>query len=223
MDASRITVTKERAMLQIRNFKKTRHLIDWIVNYMSDLRRAVSSLEAFQGRTAGQTVKHVDDNKIWKAHKAAGASSSVRHDTKDETVLVLRNDQRSFSETPCKGCGAPFQHRQPDKPAIAHDKSPFRNHPDWNSENVEFCESAAGKRMSEHRSPFVTSKGELSASGGLMNRLSTFYRAMMDVGGVPMKLDPPLRLMWPSQGPRSGAHSTGTYIEPKRPVEPIGK
>ena len=88
---------------------------------------------------------------------------------------------------------------------------------------MEFCESAAGKRMSEQRIPFVTSKGELSASGGLMNRLSTFYRAMMDVGGVPMKLDPPLRLMWPSQGPRSGAHSTGTYIEPKRPVEPKGK
>ena len=63
MDASRITVMKERAMLQIRNFKKTRHLIDWIVNYMSDLRRAVSSLEAFQGRMAGQTVKHVEENK----------------------------------------------------------------------------------------------------------------------------------------------------------------
>jgi hypothetical protein len=187
---------------------------------MSDLCRAVASLEAFQGRTAGQAVNNVEQNKNrgWLDRHSAG-----RQDSQDETVLVLRHDQRSFAETPCKGCGAPFQHRQSDKPAISHDKCPFRNHPDWNSEDVEFCESVAGMRMAEHRIPFVTSKGDVSAGGGLMNRLSTFYRAMMDVGGVPMKLDPPLRLMWPSQGARSGAHSTGTYIEPKRPVEPKGR
>jgi hypothetical protein len=73
-DTQRIAVMKERAMLQLRNFKKTRHLVDWIVVYLSDLRKAVSSLEAFQGRTAVPATKQNDQNKSrgWQEKSAAG-------------------------------------------------------------------------------------------------------------------------------------------------------
>jgi hypothetical protein len=154
-DTQRIAVMKERAMLQLRNFKKTRHLVDWIVVYLSDLRKAVSSLEAFQGRTAVPATKQNDQNKSrgWQEKSAAG-----RNEASEDLVLTMKLDQRSFSAPPCQGCGAPLQHSQYDKPPITQNKCPFRNHPDWNAENVAFSESAAGRQADGRTSNSVCNK-----------------------------------------------------------------
>ena len=46
---------KEKAMLDIRNIKTTRNLVDWVINYMAKMKLAISTVEAFQGKLGTQT------------------------------------------------------------------------------------------------------------------------------------------------------------------------
>ena len=217
-DASRVEVMKEKAMLSIREFRKTRHFVDWVINYASRMREALSAVETFQGRSA--TVNHRGGSSNRGRGAPGGEYSDGRSagytstEVPEDSILVLQQGAaKGFPEGPCKGCGAPHQHRTTERAAVPHSQCPLRSHPDWNSANTQFNESAAGLRMVQQSIPFVTKKG-IAQPGSQMNRLSAAYRAMLDTDGMPMKLDPPVQYAWQQ---KADVHQPGeTYVKRAR-------
>ena len=197
-------------MLSIREFRKTRHFVDWVINYASRMREALSAVETFQGRSAA------GNHRVGSSNRGRGAPvgeySDVRSsgyasaEVPEDSILVLQQGTaKGFPEGPCKGCGAPHQHRTNERAAVPQSQCPLRSHPDWNSTNAQFNESAAGLRMVQQSIPFVTKRG-IAQPGSQMNRLSAAYRAMLDTEGMPIKLDPPIQYAWQQ---RADVHHTG--------------
>jgi hypothetical protein len=180
-DASRLEVMKEKAMLSLKNFKKTRQFVDWLIGYLKEMRAAVSAAESFQGKTSASTNRGGFTN---RGRGPSGPSSDpqghkgVADDSLEESILVLhQGSSGQFPEGPCKGCGTPHQHRRHDSPAIPHSQCPLREHPDWNEENIQFSESVAGRRMKDLRIPFMNKGGARHKTnyGSLVERLQSFH------------------------------------------------
>ena len=127
-----------------------------------------------------------------------------------EALLVMtQGATQTSSDGPCYGCGTLNQHKRNSKQAVSQQQCPLKNHPDWNAENIPFKDSVAGKRMAEMRIPFIKNDGTIPSS----TSLSTHYRAMMDVGGQPIRIEPPIILQWPGNSSARGNYS-GTSIPP---------
>ena len=159
-DQARIEVMKGKAMLEIKNIRTTRNLVDWVITYLTKMRKAVSAMEAFQGKASGTTAKMGGANR-GRQTNASGPDSGGGYGPTEEAILVMKaSGTQNFSEPPCKGCGTPFQHRTAEHPAIAQSNCPMRSHPDWNAENIPFAESTAARRMVELSIPFVSNSGK---------------------------------------------------------------
>jgi hypothetical protein len=158
-DHARVEVMKEKAMLEIKDIRTTRNLVDWVITYLTKMRKAVSAMEAFQGKTSG-TIAKVGGANRGRQTPASGSTTGGGYDPTEEAILVLKaSGPQQFSEPPCKGCGTLYQHRTADLPALTQQQCPMRSHPDWNAENIPFADSTAGKRMSEQNIPFVNHAG----------------------------------------------------------------
>jgi hypothetical protein len=215
-DVSRVEVMKEKAMLTLKNFKKTRQFVDWIILYISKLREAVSALESFQGKVTG--VPHTKGGEAKHSQSCAGYPQ-------EESILVLQNGApgtvRNFPKGPCKGCVTSNQHRTPTHPAVMQQQCPLREHPDWNGENVPFSESVAGRKMKDLQIPFINAKGLQIPRGATMDRLSPAFRVMLDGEGMPVKLEPPVKYRW--QGDKGGTvHPTSAQAGESKRVSPEG-
>jgi hypothetical protein len=101
-DLAKVEVMKEKAMLEIKSIRTTRNLVDWAINYLTKMRRAVSAMEAFQGKVSGTTANNGGANRS-RQTEVSGSTTSGGYDPLEEEILIMKSGgPQHFSEPHAK-------------------------------------------------------------------------------------------------------------------------
>ena len=142
-----------------------------------------------QGAKEGTTTTRGGGRETWKERrdrerrdKGTVIGDTGAHANTGATVGKPGFEGPREARDPCRGCGAHERHKSGTNPALSQKGCPLRLHPDWYSKDCEFKDSAAAKAIAVHKVLHINSKGTVTTTGELLNRLSPFYRAHLDRG-----------------------------------------
>jgi hypothetical protein len=203
-DRGRVDVLRTQALLQLSEFTSTRKFCDFIIEYLDKLRNVMSAAKTFQGGDYGsgqgrdkEEEEREEKSDSWKERRGKDKKEKESKSTGGPSGTTVGPTSGSYmgprdSVDPCPGCGANDRHKTETKGALTRDRCPFKRHPDFNSAQCSWYDSATAKNIIEQKVVHISKKGTVNPSGSLMMRLNPHYRAIL-VDGKHVKLENSIR------------------------------